>query len=210
MYKNLLNRNLFLFVLITAISIGGIIVYAMNNMDISNKDENAASLGNSTQATQKTNQADPQTIQNFDINNLPVEEASEPEVSQSSPSAPSPTQAQATSTITEVTELQMQDERVGSGSEVKNGDLVEVNYLGTFLNGQKFDSSYDRNQTFKFSVGAGEVIRGWDIGLIGMKTGGKRILLIPSDLAYGERGAPGAIPPNTSLKFEIELVSINP
>lgn len=210
MNKNLLNRNLFIFILITALSIGGIIVYAKNNMDDSNNNGSKTALGNSTQASQKTNQPDNQTIQNFDINNQPeepVQQAQEveevnPQVQQST-SAPTPTP------ITEVNELKARDIAVGTGTEVKNGDTVEVNYTGTFLNGQKFDSSYDRNQTFSFTVGAGEVIKGWDAGLIGMKTGGKRELLIPSDLAYGVQGSPGAIPPNTPLRFEIELVSIN-
>jgi len=108
----------------------------------------------------------------------------------------------------EVKELKIEDITVGSGSAVKKGDTAEVNYLGTFLDGRKFDSSYDRGQTFSFEVGAGSVIQGWDQGLIGMQAGGKRKLTIPSSLAYGERGAPGAIPPNTPLMFEIELISI--
>lgn len=108
----------------------------------------------------------------------------------------------------EVKELKIEDITVGTGSAVKKGNTAEVNYLGTFLDGRKFDSSYDRGQTFSFEVGAGNVIQGWDLGLIGMQAGGKRKLTIPSSLAYGERGAPGAIPPNTPLMFEIELISI--
>lgn len=114
---------------------------------------------------------------------------------------------QAAQIMQNVTELTIQDIQVGQGEEVKTGDTVEVNYLGTFLDGKKFDSSYDRNQTFSFNVGAGEVIAGWDQGLVGMKTGGKRKLFIPSDLAYGPNGS-GPIPPNTPLAFEVELVSI--
>lgn len=110
-------------------------------------------------------------------------------------------------TMQNITELKIEDVKVGTGSGVKNGDQVEVHYLGTLLDGRKFDSSYDRNQTFSFRVGAGEVIAGWDKGLIDMKTGGKRKLYIPSDLAYGPQGN-GPIPPNTPLYFEIELVSI--
>lgn len=214
MNKNLLNRNLFLFLLITAISIGGIIVYAKNNMlDANNTSAGSNILGNTTNTAQKTNQEDPQTIQNFDINNIQNEQEVKEAISATPTTAPANAQNQTKSnpqnqTIQNVTELKIEDVRVGSGAEVKNGDRVEVNYLGTFLNGQKFDSSYDRNQAFQFSVGAGEVIKGWDLGLVGMKTGGKRILLIPSDLAYGAAGAPGAIPPNTPLKFEIELVAI--
>lgn len=109
---------------------------------------------------------------------------------------------------TEVKELIIDDIKIGTGAAVQNGNTAEVHYSGTFLDGRKFDSSYDRSQTFSFEVGAGNVIRGWDEGLIGMKVGGKRKLTIPSDLAYGERGAPGAIPPNTPLLFEIELISV--
>lgn len=108
----------------------------------------------------------------------------------------------------EVKELKIEDITVGTGSAVEKGNTAEVNYLGTFLDGRKFDSSYDRGQTFSFEVGAGNVIQGWDLGLIGMQVGGERKLTIPSSLAYGERGAPGAIPPNTPLMFEIELISI--
>ncbi len=117
---------------------------------------------------------------------------------------------QATPTMSQpqITKLEITDEREGTGSAVKAGDTVEVNYLGTLLNGTKFDSSYDRNETFDFTVGGGQVIQGWDEGLVGMKVGGKRILVIPSDMAYGPRGAGGIIGPNTPLKFEIELVSI--
>lgn len=214
MYKNYINRNSFLFVLITVLSIGGIIVYAMNNMDDSKNNSATTTLGNKTQAAQKTAQPDKQTIQNFDINNQADEETSEvtPGSAESSASSPTPTTVPATPTtaqITEVKELKITDITTGTGNAVKKGDKVEVNYLGTFLNGQKFDSSYDRNQTFSFTVGAGNVIKGWDQGLIGMKVGGKRELLIPSDLAYGASGVPGSIPPNTPLKFEIELIKIN-
>lgn len=110
-------------------------------------------------------------------------------------------------TMQNVTKLKIEDIKVGTGSGTKNGDQVEVHYLGTLLDGRKFDSSYDRNQTFSFSVGASQVIKGWDQGLIGMKVGGKRKLTIPSSLAYAESGN-GPIPPNTPLLFEIELVSI--
>jgi FKBP-type peptidyl-prolyl cis-trans isomerase len=108
----------------------------------------------------------------------------------------------------QVTELKIEDIVEGTGSAVKAGDTAEVNYVGTLLDGRKFDSSYDRNQTFEFPVGAGRVIKGWDEGLVGMKVGGKRKLTIPSDMAYGPQGAGGIIGPNTPLQFEIELVSI--
>ena len=107
----------------------------------------------------------------------------------------------------QITELKIEDEREGTGSAVKSGDTVEVNYIGTLLDGTKFDSSYDRGQTFSFTVGAENVIQGWDQGLVGMKIGGKRKLTIPASLGYGSQGA-GTIPPNSPLIFEIELVSI--
>lgn len=203
---SMLNRNLAIYILITALSIGALIVYAMNNME-EPKEDSSKALGNTTQPAQDTNQADDQTIQNFDLNNqaIPTQKQEQPKTNAQV--------ADPTSTpipITSVNELKIQDVTEGQGEAVKSGDKVEVNYLGTFLSGEKFDSSYDRNQTFSFTVGAGAVIKGWDQGLVGMKAGGKRILLIPSDLAYGQRGSPGAIPPNTPLKFEIELVSINP
>lgn len=123
---------------------------------------------------------------------------------------PQQAEGQITTAMTQpqITKLEITDEKVGTGSAVKAGDTVEVNYLGTLLDGKKFDSSYDRNETFEFTVGGGEVIQGWDEGLVGMKVGGKRILVIPSDMAYGERGAGGIIGPNSPLKFEIELVAI--
>lgn len=108
-----------------------------------------------------------------------------------------------------VSGIQMEDVREGSGTPAQKGDTVSVNYLGTLAsNGQKFDSSYDRNEPFTFELGSGQVIEGWEKGIIGMKPGGKRILTIPPDKAYGENGAPPVIPPNASLKFEVELVEI--
>lgn len=107
----------------------------------------------------------------------------------------------------QVTHLIIEDVVVGTGSAVKSGDEIEVNYLGTLLNGQKFDSSYDRGETFSFAVGTGQVIAGWDQGLLGMKVGGKRRLIIPASLAYADQSV-GNIPPNSPLIFEIELISI--
>ena len=97
----------------------------------------------------------------------------------------------------------------GSGEEIKNGDKATVHYTGTLENGQKFDSSLDRGQPFEFTIGAGQVIKGWDRGVLGMKIGEKRKLTIPFDLAYGESGIPGAIPPKATLIFEVELLKIN-
>jgi peptidylprolyl isomerase len=109
--------------------------------------------------------------------------------------------------ITTADGLQMQDLTVGTGQEVKSGDTVTVNYVGTLENGTKFDSSYDRNQPFTTQIGVGQVIKGWDEGIVGMKVGGKRKLIIPASLGYGSQAA-GSIPPNSTLVFEVELLSI--
>ncbi len=100
--------------------------------------------------------------------------------------------------------LEIKDVQVGKGEASKAGDILTVHYTGKLTNGNQFDSSVDRDP-FQFIVGAGQVIKGWDQGMIGMKPGGKRQLTIPSDLAYGDNGA-GDIPPNSTLKFEVELI----
>jgi peptidylprolyl isomerase len=98
----------------------------------------------------------------------------------------------------------------GSGRAANTGDTVHVQYTGTLMNGTKFDSSYDHGgQPFKFTIGKGEVIKGWDQGVVGMKIGGKRRLRIPADLGYGAAGSPPSIPPNAGLVFEIEMISID-
>jgi peptidylprolyl isomerase len=109
--------------------------------------------------------------------------------------------------LLDIPEVKMIDEKVGDGPEAKTGSMVTVHYTGTLKDGKKFDSSVDRNQPFTLELGAGNVIKGWDRGIPGMKVGGKRKLIIPSALAYGEKGR-GPIPPNSELHFDIELLKI--
>ena len=104
--------------------------------------------------------------------------------------------------------LRITDLEVGSGAEATAGQTVVVHYRGTLEDGSQFDASYDRGTPFSFPLGAGRVIKGWDEGVQGMKVGGKRKLVIPSDLGYGARGAGGVIPPNATLIFEVELLEV--
>ena len=124
-----------------------------------------------------------------------------PQVAPSAPSGPSGPSGPSA--------LQKKDVVVGTGREVKDGDKVRVHYVGTFTDGKEFDSSKKHGSPFVFEVGKGRVIKGWDVGLLGMKVGGKRELTVPPDLAYGDRGVPGAIPPKSTLHFEIELLGID-
>ncbi len=103
--------------------------------------------------------------------------------------------------------LEIEDISVGEGREVKSGDTVVMHYSGTLTDGTKFDSSYDRGQPFQTQIGVGQVIKGWDEGVPGMKIGGKRRLTIPPELGYGSADM-GTIPPDSTLIFEVELVDI--
>lgn len=108
-----------------------------------------------------------------------------------------------------MTELKMEDTKVGTGAEAVTGKSVTVHYTGWLTDGTKFDSSKDHGQPFTFQLGAGQVIKGWDQGVVGMKVGGVRKLTIPASLAYGDRGAGGVIPPGATLVFEVELLGVN-
>ncbi len=103
--------------------------------------------------------------------------------------------------------LKIEDTLEGTGSAVKTGDTISIHYAGTLEDGTPFDNSYDRGEPFETPIGAGQVIKGWDLGVVGMKVGGKRRLTIPPELGYGEQGS-GTIPPNSTLIFDVELIEI--
>ncbi len=124
-------------------------------------------------------------------------------------------QEKSTMTDTNITQLVKTDNKVGTGKEAVNNKLVIVHYTGWLYDpkapqkrGAKFDSSVDRGQPFDFMLGAGQVIKGWDQGVAGMKVGGQRTLIIPSAMGYGARGAGGVIPPNAILMFDVELLDV--
>lgn len=108
-----------------------------------------------------------------------------------------------------MSDLEIEDQIIGEGDEAIVGQTVEVHYTGWLTDGTKFDSSHDRDDTFSFKLGAGQVIQGWDQGVAGMKVGGARKLTIPPGLGYGEAGAGSVIPPNATLVFKVELISVS-
>jgi FKBP-type peptidyl-prolyl cis-trans isomerase FkpA len=116
--------------------------------------------------------------------------------------------ASASKEVTMPDGLKYTDDQVGTGTEATPGKTAVVHYTGWLMDGTKFDSSVDRNQPFSFPLGAGQVIKGWDEGVAGMKVGGKRTLIIPPALGYGSRGAGNVIPPNATLKFEVQLLDV--
>ncbi len=132
------------------------------------------------------------------------------------PAKPSPQSSTTTSKFgAKVNELQIVDQKQGAGAEAVSGKAVVVHYTGWLYDpaaadghGAKFDSSLDRKVPFGFVLGMGKVIKGWDEGVVGMKVGGKRTLVIPPQKAYGERGAGGVIPPNATLLFDVELIEV--
>jgi FKBP-type peptidyl-prolyl cis-trans isomerase len=129
--------------------------------------------------------------------------AAEPAESRYKPAAPAPADPGPAT-------LQITDDVVGKGKAAKAGDKVRVHYTGTLMSGKKFDSSRDRGTPFDFTLGEGGVIKGWDEGVVGMKVGGKRRLVIPEALGYGDNGSSPDIPPKAGLKFDVELLEINP
>ena len=114
--------------------------------------------------------------------------------------------------MTTASGLQIIDNTVGTGASPKSGQTCVMHYTGWLYNdgkkGKKFDSSVDRNEPFEFTIGQGQVIKGWDEGVASMKVGGKRTLIIPAALGYGARGAGGLIPPNATLMFDVELLAV--
>lgn len=138
------------------------------------------------------------------------EETASPEAAAPTQSAPPPQPSASAKTAPPGGEkMAVSVLKQGKGPTAKAGDKVSVHYVGTFSDGKKFDSSRDRNKPFDFVLGQGQVIKGWDQGVTGMKVGEKRKLIIPPSLAYGPQGRPG-IPPNSTLTFEVELLAINP
>ena len=139
--------------------------------------------------------------------NSPTQQIDTQATSPSQPQQIASEEAMQKSKVEPITDLIIDDLIEGTGAEATAGATISVHYTGTLLDGTKFDSSLDRRTPFTFTLGAGQVIPGWDQGIQGMKVGGTRKLTIPSELAYGERGQ-GAIPPNSPLVFEVKLLEV--
>lgn len=135
-------------------------------------------------------------------------QSSQPAQSAPQTTAPAQEQTQQPAQSAPVTKLEIKDTKVGKGTAAKAGDTVVVEYTGWLADGTKFDSSADHGGTYSFPLGGGQVIKGWDQGVVGMKVGGVRVLTIPPDLAYGAQGAGGVIPPDATLTFQVKLVKI--
>jgi FKBP-type peptidyl-prolyl cis-trans isomerase len=177
-------KNKYLFVtvfLIALVAVGGYFVFRIPSPTANESSQDSSTSDN---------------INTSDANTLGVETSATPEASS------------AASQNMNTDKLIIQDEVVGTGTEAVSGKHVTVNYTGTLTDGTKFDSSLNPGRTpFDFNLGAGEVIQGWDLGVVGMKVGGKRKLTIPSSLGYGSQDM-GSIPPNSTLIFEVELLKV--
>ncbi|MGI5828376.1 MAG: FKBP-type peptidyl-prolyl cis-trans isomerase [Patescibacteria group bacterium] len=177
----------------------------LNTSQVDERLEKTKPLGNAAMTNDVTAEMDILQSEEEKVENVEIYD----DVALKSDTQPQPKR---TSNVTNfpqsVDTLQFQDQIVGNGDEAVSGKTVTVHYTGMLTNGQKFDSSLDRGQPFVFPLGAGQVIAGWDQGVVGMKVGGKRRLLIPADLAYGDQGVPGAIPPGATLVFDIELLKV--
>ncbi len=110
--------------------------------------------------------------------------------------------------VTTASGLKYVDTIEGTGAGPRKGQKVQVHYTGTLSDGKKFDSSRDRGKPFVFTIGVGQVIKGWDEGVLSMRVGGRRVLTVPGDLGYGPKGYPGLIPPNATLIFDVELLAV--
>lgn len=150
----------------------------------------------------------PQVAQKMDTNDITEQTNTTSTQATSTTATSSKKVEEPTSASSVQAKLIKEDLVVGTGREISLWSTAVVNYRGVLADGVQFDSSYERGQPFSFVLGAGEVIKGWDQGVLGMKIGGKRKLVIPSSLAYGDRGVPGTIPPRATLTFEVVLVDI--
>jgi FKBP-type peptidyl-prolyl cis-trans isomerase len=146
---------------------------------------------------------------NSGATNTQTAEASSADTAQTAGTQTADTQTNSSTTKSMDTNLKIVDTTVGTGAVAENGETVTVNYVGKLDDGSTFDSSFSRNKPFDFVLGAGRVIKGWDLGVLGMKVGGTRELTIPSDLGYGANGYPPVIPGNATLHFTVTLLAVS-